>query len=122
MSDVQRFWCHEASNIRCVRELDFDRVIAENQVLQQRLTKVQNQRDTIQVDLAKANDDSLDYMTKMKRAERERDALQQRLTTADQRIDELLVMLRQAWGTDHISAEDCRRIEDALNQTTEIPQ
>ncbi|MGN8278306.1 hypothetical protein [Pseudomonas sp. SMN5] len=80
MSDVQRFWCHEASNIRCVREADFDRVTAENQ------------------------------------------ALQQRLTTADQRIDELLVMLRQAWGTDHISAEDCRRIEDAINQTTEIPQ
>ena len=24
MSEVQRFWCHEARNIRCVRESDFD--------------------------------------------------------------------------------------------------
>lgn len=29
MSEVQRFWSHEASNIRCVREADFDRVTAE---------------------------------------------------------------------------------------------
>ncbi|MBJ2228541.1 hypothetical protein JFT67_05730 [Pseudomonas simiae] len=29
MSEVQRFWSHQASNIRCVRETDFDRVTAE---------------------------------------------------------------------------------------------
>ena len=31
MSEVSRFWCHEAKNIRCVRESDYDD-------LQQRLT------------------------------------------------------------------------------------
>lgn len=44
MSEVQRFWSHEASNIRCVREADFDRVQAENRELQARLT-VQDQRE-----------------------------------------------------------------------------
>lgn len=43
MSEVQRFWSHEARNIRCVREADFDRVQAVNQALQARLT-VQDQR------------------------------------------------------------------------------
>lgn len=38
MSEVQRFWSHEASNIRCVREADFDRVTVERDALQQRLT------------------------------------------------------------------------------------
>lgn len=38
MSEAQRFWSHEASNIRCVREADFDRVTAERDALQQRLT------------------------------------------------------------------------------------
>ena len=31
MSEVSRFWCHEAKNIRCVRESDYD-------ALQHRLT------------------------------------------------------------------------------------
>lgn len=29
MSEVQRFWCHEALNIRCVREADYDALAAE---------------------------------------------------------------------------------------------
>lgn len=29
MSEVKSFWCHEASNILCVRASDFDRVTAE---------------------------------------------------------------------------------------------
>ena len=37
MSEVSRFWCHEAKNIRCVRESDYD-------ALQQRLT-VAEQRE-----------------------------------------------------------------------------
>lgn len=27
MSEVDRFWCHEARNVRCVRESDYDRDI-----------------------------------------------------------------------------------------------
>jgi hypothetical protein len=44
MESVTRFWSHEAQNIRCVRESDFDRVAAESLALQQRLT-VQDQRE-----------------------------------------------------------------------------
>ncbi|MFG9932570.1 hypothetical protein [Pseudomonas aeruginosa] len=35
MSKVQRFWCDEARNIRCVREDDFDALEAEAQVLRE---------------------------------------------------------------------------------------
>ena len=44
----------------------------------------------------------------------ERDALQALLTAADERLDELLIMLRMAWVDSHISGEDCRRIDAAL--------
>jgi hypothetical protein len=51
MESVTRFWSHEAQNIRCVREADFDRVSAENLALQQRLT-VQDQRGALPEDWA----------------------------------------------------------------------
>ncbi|HCL3371385.1 hypothetical protein [Pseudomonas aeruginosa] len=35
MSKVQRFWCDEARNIRCVREDDFDALAAEAQALRE---------------------------------------------------------------------------------------
>ncbi|HBN9937491.1 TPA: hypothetical protein L3955_000311 [Pseudomonas aeruginosa] len=35
MSKVQRFWCDEARNIRCVREDDFDALEAEAQALRE---------------------------------------------------------------------------------------
>lgn len=35
MSKVQRFWCDEARNIRCVREDDFDTLEAEAQALRE---------------------------------------------------------------------------------------
>lgn len=47
MSDVQRFWCHEASNIFCVRASDFDRVTAENAALQKRLNAADQQIDEL---------------------------------------------------------------------------
>ncbi|MER1065477.1 hypothetical protein AAA588_05105 [Pseudomonas aeruginosa] len=31
MNNVQRFWCHEAQNIRCVRESDYAKLEAEAQ-------------------------------------------------------------------------------------------
>ena len=46
-------------------------------------------------------------------------ALQKRLTVAEQRAGELLIMLRMAWGSDHVSAEDCRRIDAALKPAAE---
>ena len=62
MSEVPRFWSHEASNIRCVREADFDRVTAERDAqkeyadradsviaqLQQRLTAADERADLLE--------------------------------------------------------------------------
>ena len=33
MSKVDRFWSHEARNIRCVREADYDALLAERDAL-----------------------------------------------------------------------------------------
>jgi hypothetical protein len=41
------------------------------------------------------------------------------LSAAEQRTAELLVMLRQAWVDECVSAEDCRKIDAALNQKSE---
>lgn len=76
MSEVQRFWCHDASNIRCVREADFDRVTAE--------------RDA-QITALKAGNEY---------AVRKYQELQQRLTAADERGDVLEGLLREAWQYD----------------------
>ncbi|HBP5502996.1 TPA: hypothetical protein L5697_003545 [Pseudomonas aeruginosa] len=35
MNNVQRFWCHEAQNIRCVRESDYAKLEAEAQALRE---------------------------------------------------------------------------------------
>ncbi|MBM2596509.1 hypothetical protein [Pseudomonas sp. BDPW] len=39
MSKVQRFWCDEARNIRCVREDDFDALEAEAQALREEVAR-----------------------------------------------------------------------------------
>ncbi|WP_201264174.1 hypothetical protein [Pseudomonas aeruginosa] len=60
MSKVQRFWCDEARNIRCVREDDFDALEAESQALREEvaqqkfLTKVEN--DALKMMTDKANE------------------------------------------------------------------
>ena len=54
-----------------------------------------------------------------KRLRDESESLQQRLTVAEQREGELLIMLRMAWGADHVSAEDCRRIDAELKPAAE---
>ena len=45
--------------------------------------------------------------------------LQQRLADAERRNVELLEMLHMAWDADHVSAENCRRIDAALNPNPE---
>ncbi|BAO58551.1 hypothetical protein [Pseudomonas phage KPP25] len=40
MSEVQRFWCDEARNIRCVREDDFDALEAEAKALREEVAKL----------------------------------------------------------------------------------
>ncbi|MFP7813421.1 hypothetical protein [Pseudomonas aeruginosa] len=39
MSEVKRFWCHEARNIRCVREADYDALAAEAQALREEVAE-----------------------------------------------------------------------------------
>ncbi len=77
MSEVQRFWSHEASNIRCVREADFDRVTAE--------------RDALVQNLRFAEEGYISFAE-------ECDKLQQRLTAADERADVLEGLLNLAQG------------------------
>lgn len=40
MSKVDRFWCDEARNIRCVREADYDALLAERDAYRKALEKL----------------------------------------------------------------------------------
>lgn len=51
MESVTRFWSHEAQNIRCVHEAEYDRVTAENTALQQRLTVADQRVDELETAL-----------------------------------------------------------------------
>ena len=66
MSEVEIFWCYEASNILCVRASDFDNV-----------TRL-----------------FLDAGERCVASERREKELQQRLTAADQEIDDLRAELK----------------------------
>ncbi|WP_314352582.1 hypothetical protein [Pseudomonas rhodesiae] len=79
MSEVQSFWCHEASNILCVRASDFDRVTAE---LQRVLDHKEQQRES--------------ELRNGQAGDRLVGELQQRLTAADERVDVLEGFLRKA--------------------------
>ena len=68
MSEVKSFWCHEASNVLCVRASDFDNV-----------TRL-----------------FLDAAERAVASERREKELQQRLTAADERNDEAIDLLRRA--------------------------
>ena len=95
MSEVQRFWSHEARNIRCVREADFDRVTAER-------------------DAALGRDTGFWGRTAARR-QKEIDALQQRLTAADERADVLgLDAARYRWLRDPDNQEDLEPDSDYL--------
>ncbi|UVL07339.1 hypothetical protein LOY39_16670 [Pseudomonas rhodesiae] len=79
MSEVQSFWCHEASNILCVRASDFDRVTAE---LQRQLDHKEQQRES--------------ELRNGQAGDRLVGELQQRMTAADQEIDDLRAELKAA--------------------------
>ncbi|HCF3104463.1 TPA: hypothetical protein NIB98_002931 [Pseudomonas aeruginosa] len=53
MSKVQRFWCDEARNIRCVREDDFDALAAEAQALREEVAALR--RDKARLDAIEDN-------------------------------------------------------------------
>lgn len=89
MSEVQRFWSHEASNIRCVRETDFDRVSEAHaqaeecaRSLRERIAQLEESEKQMQetVDLA---------MRTGTRVTAERDALQELLNQRDEALHDL---------------------------------
>ncbi|HFH3049181.1 TPA: hypothetical protein ACGJRA_000317 [Pseudomonas aeruginosa] len=45
MNNVQRFWCHEAQNIRCVRESDYAKLEAEAQALREEVARAEQHRN-----------------------------------------------------------------------------
>ncbi|EML1789357.1 hypothetical protein PZT66_31320 [Pseudomonas aeruginosa] len=51
MSKVQRFWCDEARNIRCVREDDFDALEAEAKALREEVAALRARGLTVSEDL-----------------------------------------------------------------------
>lgn len=92
MNNVQRFWCHDADNIMCVREFDYDTAVialGHSDSANQRLAK----------QVAGLRQHKTDYM---EAAEETRKALQakietmqQRLNAADQRADDLETEIQQ---------------------------
>ena len=58
MSEVLRFWCYEASNIRCVRESDYDAAQSELAALREELAEC-NKRKAWWADSAKTLDERL---------------------------------------------------------------
>ncbi|WP_434706874.1 hypothetical protein J3Q07_08155 [Pseudomonas sp. D4-18] len=82
MESVTRFWSHEARNIRCVREADYDAALGEIAALEQSEKLAQ---ETVTLALSTGL-----------RVSRENEALQQRLTVQDQRVDELEGRLARA--------------------------
>ncbi|ERW09394.1 TPA: hypothetical protein ACGCBD_002871 [Pseudomonas aeruginosa] len=85
MSKVQRFWCDEARNIRCVREDDFDALEAEAQALREEvdqqkfLIKVEN--DALKMMTAKANE----LKSEVEQLEEELEALRARVVVVPER-------------------------------------
>ncbi|HEJ9706853.1 TPA: hypothetical protein SMN51_003679 [Pseudomonas aeruginosa] len=85
MSEVQRFWCDEARNIRCVREADYDALAAEakalrEEVAQQKfLTKVEN--DALKMMTDKANE----LKSEVEQLEEELESLRARVVVVPER-------------------------------------
>lgn len=82
MKSVTRFWSHEAQNIRCVREADYDAALGQIAALEQSEKLAQ---ETVTLALSTGL-----------RVSRENKALQQRLTVQDQREDDMKSLLRVA--------------------------
>lgn len=85
MSEAKRFWCHEAQNIRCVRESDYDAALACEAAERLRAdvavadcNEAERREAALREELETRTADLLECGTKRK-------ALQQRLTDAENR-------------------------------------
>ena len=115
MKDVLRFWCYQASNIRCVREEDFD---AERLRAVTAVAEVAALRGEL-ADLAELKA----YITiPLRERCAERKELQQRLTAAEQRNDMFAQLVYDMQcdlptGMAMFSADVAGRIDAALQPT-----
>lgn len=88
MSEVKSFWCHEASNVLCVRASDFDNV-----------TRL-----------------FLDAAERAVASERREKELQQRLTAADERADSAIALLECVLDTGELTREKHLELEADICQ------
>ena len=111
MVKVLRFWCHEASNIRCVREFDYDTALiaieqsdSANARLAEKLTAAQSELAALREELAEVKSQSAEYGRAFNAQCRKTDSLNQRLTAAEQRNAELE---KQIGSLDEITVNSC---------------
>lgn len=104
MSEVQRYTYEVDDGVfaECVLGEDYDAAQSELAALREELAEYQKI-------LASYKNN---YVTNLAY-----NAVQSSLTAAEQRNAELVVMLRQAWIDECVSAEDCRKIDAALKPT-----
>lgn len=129
MESMTRFWSHEAQNIRCVREADFDRVTAEREALQLLL----NNRDDLDDQLTTLEQRRYAEQQAREAAERRAEELEELLSLARQYVRDLASSLENACEffegneeDDPQASEECEearrfemRIEAALNPAAE---
>lgn len=127
MSEVQRFWSHEASNIRCVRETDFDRVTAELDAALVRVDELREDFNELSEQSERRGRQSSEFEDRMGDLQIQNGKLQDRLTeshqrearlqdmvtAADERADVLEGLLREA-ESDGVSGSLILRIRAAL--------
>lgn len=105
MSQVQRFWCHEAQNIRCVREEDYDAAQSQLAALREELViwKVASRTNKASAD---------EYEQRLADAER-------RNAVCADLLSEVLNEVPHGWGESFSDSELAERIRAALNPKPE---
>ena len=136
MENVLRFWCYEASNIRCVREFDYDTALiaikqsdSAYERLSEKFNAAQSELAALREELAKYKSGCVDLSSQVRELEhkmdywkgegKRADDAQQRLTAAEQRnaaLVELLSECEESISRVHHFALK-RKLEDALKPT-----
>jgi len=100
MSKVQRFWCHDASNIRCVRESDYDAAQSELAALREELANTTRVAITEIEGLSRTLQDQAKWM-----------AIYSDL------LGEVLSEVPHGWGESFTDSDLAERIRQAIKPT-----
>lgn len=95
MSEVKFKACDLRANAIVVQEHDFDRVTAERDAALGREAALREERNDLSLQTERLKADNKNYDLLLSRSGIQRDALQQRLTAADERADVLEGLLRE---------------------------